>query len=269
MVNQDIYVGDCRQQLGHVRDASVDLLITDPPYNIGVKYHPDYNDHQHRDRFLAYLHACLQACLPKLKKTGSVVVFMGPELQGHVQVLLRTLGLHWRNTVIWHYTFGQAQQKKFTPSWTAMHYFTRHRTRYVFNAAKIRIPSARQLLYKDKRANPQGKLPDDLWVLLTEHQVPDGFTAQMDAWRMSRVCGTFREREGYATQLPLPLTERWLTALTNPGDTVLDPFLGTGTTLIAAARLGRHGSGMELSRAVARRAHKRLREAGAHVTLHK
>ncbi len=98
-----------------------------------------------------------------------------------------------------------------------------------FNDAQIRIPSARQLVYKDKRANPIGKIPDDVW-------------------QFSRVCGTFKERIGkHPCQMPEDLLELIIKTSSNKGDIVLDPFGGTGTTVAVAKKLKRNYLTMEIS----------------------
>jgi site-specific DNA-methyltransferase (adenine-specific) len=197
-----------------------------------------------------------------LRPDGSLFLFMGPKYQAEVLVLLKRLGFHWRRTIAWHNTFGQAQQGNFTPSWTAIHYMVKDPRRFTFNADAVRVPSARQLRYNDKRANPKGKVPDDVWVLLPDLQAPECFSPDSDLWLESRVCGTFKERAGHVTQLPLPLVERILRVASNPGDLVLDPFAGTGTVLVAARRLGRRSLGIELSPETAEIARRRLETEG-------
>ncbi|MEW6619589.1 MAG: site-specific DNA-methyltransferase [bacterium] len=92
-----------------------------------------------------------------------------------------------------------------------------------------RIPSARQLIYKDRRANPLGKIPDDVW-------------------QFSRICGTFKERIGeHPCQMPEDLLELIIKTSSNEGDLVLDPFGGTGTTAAVAKRLKRNYITMEIS----------------------
>lgn len=128
------------------------------------------------------------------------------------------------------YTFGQNQKKKFNRSHTHILYFTKDKKRFVFNDKDIRVPSARQLIYKDKRANPIGKIPDDVW-------------------QFSRVCGTFKERiEKHPCQMPESLLELIIKASSNKGDLVLDPFGGTGTTAAAAKKLNRNFITIEISK---------------------
>jgi site-specific DNA-methyltransferase (adenine-specific) len=87
---------------------------------------------------------------------------------------------------------------------------------------------------------------------------PEFFQPDSDLWLQSRLCGTYKERKGHVTQLPLPVLERIVKASSNVGDTILDPFAGTGTALVAAQRLGRGGVGIELSDETAQIARDRL-----------
>jgi DNA polymerase I-like protein with 3'-5' exonuclease and polymerase domains/DNA modification methylase len=254
----EVRVGDCREVLATLPDGSADLAVTDPPYGIGLHYHDQYDDDQPAAEFLGLLEGALRQVYRVLKRAGSLFLFMGPKYQAEALVLLKHIGFHWRRTIAWHNTFGQAQQNNFTPTWTAIHYVVKDPQGYTFNADAVRVPSARQLLYNDKRASPRGKLPDDFWVLAGEAREAGFFSPEGDAWLESRVCGTFKERVGHVTQLPLTLVERIVKVASNPGDVVLDPFLGSGTVLVAAARPGRRGIGVELSEKTAALARERL-----------
>jgi site-specific DNA-methyltransferase (adenine-specific) len=239
--------------------GSIDLCVTDPPYNIGVHYHDKYNDKQRDEVFLKQtLEPALLQIRRVLKSTGTLFLFMGSDLQAEALVLLKKIGFHHRRTIAWYNTFGNAQQRNFTPSWTAIHYVTKHPTQFTFNADAVRVPSARQLKYTDKRACPKGKLPDDTWVLLREHAPEGCFDSGTDLWEESRICGTFKERVGHVTQLPLPIVERILAVASNPKDVILDPFAGSGTVLVAAQKLGRRGLGIEISEETAALANERL-----------
>ena len=105
------------------------------------------------------------------------------------------------------------------------------------------MPSARQTTYADRRANPDGKLPDDTWVLRPQ-ETTDRFQPDGDTWYVARVCGTFKERTGHPCQMPEAVLERIIRVSTNPGDLVLDPFAGSGTTLAVAKKLGRRLPGL-------------------------
>jgi site-specific DNA-methyltransferase (adenine-specific) len=134
--------------------------------------------------------------------------------------------------------------------------------RFTFNHddPRLRVPSARQLVYADARANPKGRLPDDTWILRPQ-DIPEGFPPDEDTWYFSRVAGTFKEREGFhGCQMPEQLLGRIVRASSNEGETVLDPFAGSGTTLAAAKKLKRRFLGFELSKDYVGRIRERLAE---------
>lgn len=252
-----VILGDCLTILKDLPAESVDLVLTDPPFNIGLRYQ-DYEDNKSPEAFCGMLRDVFNELRRVLKPTGSIFVFMGQAYQAATFRLLEEAGFFWRNSIVWHVTFGACQKKKFTPSWTMIHYFVCDPDRFTFNSDAIRVPSARQIKYGDRRANSTGKVPDDTWVLLPKDQAPDHFQPDQDAWLFSRVCGTFRERVGHVTQLPLPLTERIVKVASNEGELVLDPFAGSGTVLVAAQRLGRRFLGIEVSPATVAMAENRL-----------
>jgi site-specific DNA-methyltransferase (adenine-specific) len=232
--------------LASLPTGCADGCVTDPPYNIGLTYNGGYDDRQPDDVFLhELLEPALRQAYRVLKSTGSLFVFMGVRLQAEALLLCKQIGFHFRNTIIWHYTFGPAQKRMFTPSYTPCHYLVKDPEHFTFNDAAVRVPSARQLKYNDRRANAKGKVPDDVWVLLPNEQAPDHFQPDSDAWLESRVCGTFKERVKHSTQLPLPVVERIVKVATNPGDLIIEPFAGTGTVLVAARKLGRRSVGVE------------------------
>jgi site-specific DNA-methyltransferase (adenine-specific) len=169
MNSTEVLVGDCRKVMAGFVAGGIDLCVTDPPFNIGVDYHEKYNDRQRDDVFLKEtLEPALLQVRRVLKASGSLFLFMGSDLQAETLVQLKKVGFYHRRTIIWYNTFGNCQQHNFTPSWTAIHYVVKNPANFTFNADAIRVPSARQLKYNDRRANGKGKLPDDTWVLLRE-----------------------------------------------------------------------------------------------------
>jgi site-specific DNA-methyltransferase (adenine-specific) len=194
-----------------------------------------------------------------LSPAGSLFVAIGAKYQAEVCVLLKQLDFHWRNTIIWHHTFGTHQKTNFTPSHTPIPYFAADPKRFTFNRDDILVPSARQQVYGDKRASPGGKTPDNVWVLRPQ-EAEGFFQPESDTWHVPRVAGTFRERVPHSCQMPLDVVERIVKVASNPGEVVLDPFVGSGTTLVAANKLGRRYIGVELNEETARLAQGRLEE---------
>jgi site-specific DNA-methyltransferase (adenine-specific) len=190
--------------------------------------------------------------------TGSLWLFMSPKLVSEVDVIAKKLGLYKRSQIVWHYTFGVNSPRNFTPSSTHILYYTQYKGKFTFNADAIKVPSARQVKYNDKRAKSGGRLPNDAWVLFPE-QLPQAYDPAGEVWLQSRVCGTFHERVKVSpNQLPLPLVERIIKVSSHPGQLVLDPFCGTGTTAVACAKLGRRCLTTDVSKACVEEATCRL-----------
>lgn len=244
MWNQ-VYTGDSLQLLAEVPKAAIDLVFADPPFNIGYEY-DRYDDSRAKEDYLHWTESWLKQVQRVLKPTGSLFVAIGDEYAAEMKIRLDALGLTMRNWIIWHYTFGVNCKRKFNRSHAHIFYYVMNPKQFTFNPEGIRVPSARMTTYADRRANPVGKLPDDTWVLRPQetdlHFAPDS-----DTWSVSRVCGTFKERTSHPCQMPEALLERIVRVASSPGEIVLDPFAGSGTTLVVAKKLGRKYLGFELS----------------------
>jgi site-specific DNA-methyltransferase (adenine-specific) len=245
MILNDVRTGDCLTELAALPEKSFDLIFADPPFNIGYQYDV-YDDRREKADYLAWTERWLHACKRVLKPTGTMWVAIGDEYAAEMKIRLDELGLSMRNWVIWHYTFGVSCTKKFNRSHAHLFYYVADPKRFTFVPDEIRVPSARQTTYADRRANPLGKLPDDTWVLRPQ-ETDDHFRQDSDTWAISRVCGTFKERTGHPCQMPEALLARIITSTSNKGDRLLDPFAGSGTTLVVAKQLEREYLGIELS----------------------
>jgi len=226
--------GDCVELLQAMEPGSARLIFADPPFNLNRGYDYTFNDNRPADEYLAWLHEWLSLVPDALTDDGSFWLAINEKWVAEAKIACVGLGLTLRNWIVWHYSFGQSTKAKFSKSNTHILYFTKHPTEFVFNDMATRIPSLRQIEYGDKRANPDGKVPDATWS------------------EFPRVCGTFGEKQvWHDNQMPEALLLRIIRTVTEPGDLVLDPFSGTATTIVAAERLGRVGRGFEISESYA------------------
>ena len=237
-----IICGDCIEVLGKSRRPFADLIFADPPFNIGYKY-DKYNDNVENTEYLAWSEKWIGACFRVLKDTGSFYIAIGDEYVADIKLRAERKGLVMRNWIIWHYTFGQQTKNKFARSHTHILYFVKDKDNFTFNADATRVFSDRQTIYKDKRANPNGKMPDDVW-----DEYP-------------RLCGTFKERMNFPCQMPESLLARIIRVSSNPDEWILDPFSGSGTTAVVAHKINRIYTGIEISEEYAKESEKRIKKS--------
>jgi len=250
--------GDCIEGLAELEPGSVDLVFADPPFNIGYEYDV-YEDKKAADHYLDWSREWMEGVKRALKPDGTFWLAIGDDFAAELKVLAqREVGFYCRSWVIWYYTFGVNCTKKFSRSHTHLFHFVKDPKNFTFNADAIRVPSARQMVYADSRANAKGRLPDDTWILRPQ-DLADGFAADESVQYFPRVCGTFKERAGFhGCQMPEQLLARIIRVSSHPGELVLDPFSGSGSTLIVAKKLERDYLGFELSKNYAERVRKRL-----------
>lgn len=217
--------------------GKIDLIMADPPDNIGLKY-DGFKDKQPVDVYEQNIRNWLD--LMASLTDGPIFFTFNEKWTTLVEHAIQDSDIPIIQRLQWHYTFGQDQTSKGK-------YGLCYRPVYWLNSdyvrpEEIKIPSARQLKYKDKRAAPGGKMPPNVW-------------------EYPRVCGTFKEKRKWSpTQLPESLVERIVKGHCRPGGRVLDPFLGSGTTAIVCQKLGVNCVGIEISEIVIQKTANHLGE---------
>ena len=235
--------GDVIQGLESVRDehGPARLIFTDPPYNIGI----DYGDGEQADRlsdaaYMKWVRQWFALCWDCLADDGSLWVMIGDEYAAEYAVELKATGYTVRSWIKWYETFGVNCSNKFNRTSRHIFYAVKDPAAFVFNPEAVTRPSDRQAKYGDSRASSGGKIWDDVW------QIP-------------RLTGTCAERiPDFPTQLPLGLVEPIVLCASMPGDLVVDPFNGSGTTGVASVRNARKYVGIEKSENFADIATKRI-----------
>jgi len=231
-----LYPGDCLQFLATLPDRCADLVVTSPPYNLGKEY-------ERRLDLKCYIEqqaGVIRECVRVLGKRGSICWQVGNFVARGSIVPLDTilypifadLGLRMRNRIVWHFEHGLHCARRFSGRYEVIMWFTRSDD-YVFELDAIRVPQKYpgKKYFKGPRAgqyscNPKGKNPGDLWVI-------------------PNVKHNHVEKTEHPCQFPVELIERLVLSMTRPKSLVVDPFMGVGTTAVAAIRHGRRAAGAE------------------------
>lgn len=259
---------NCIELMQTLEKGSVDLVATDPPWGIDWPGYDTYDDSVKDAEYINWCKQWMAEVYRLLKPNGSFWLAISEEFVSELDVLAKSLGFHKRRQITQYSTFGVACSKNFSRCSSFWLYYTKHRTKFTFNFkdSHFRVPSSRQLVYKDKRANKDGKLPDSVFVLHPD-DLAESFDAMCDTWLASRVAGTFKERvfrgnyeDGVRTcpQMPSIVMDRIVRASSNVGDLILDPFGGTFATGASAVRLHRQFIGCDISKAYCNKAKDRL-----------
>jgi adenine-specific DNA-methyltransferase len=232
-----VFHGDCLDLLRSIPTESLQLVVTSPPYNLGK----EYEKRIHLDLYLRQQAQVIAECARVLSPKGSICWQVGNYVDSGTIIPLDTilypifagLGLRMRNRIIWHFEHGLHCERRFSGRYETIIWFTKTDD-YVFNLDAVRVPQKYpgKKYFKGPKAgqyscNPLGKNPGDLWVI-------------------PNVKSNHVEKTGHPCQFPVELIERFVLSMTIQGDWVLDPFLGTGTSIIAAIRHGRNGAGAEV-----------------------
>lgn len=271
LTGYNLIEGDAAEILATFPANSYDLVITSPPYNMGKEY--ELNEHKSLDLYLEKLDRIVELLIAKLSPSGSICWQVGNFVENGEIIPLDVLtypmfqrrGLKLRNRIIWRFNFGLHATNRFSGRYETVLWFTKS-DNYTFNLDTVRIPQ----LYPGKRysskkgakaglpsGNPLGKNPADFW----EFNAKDHF-AEGSVWDIPNVKSNHPEKTFHPCQFPIELAERCVLALSSPGDTVFDPFVGTGTTVLAALRHARSGIGLDRERKYLVLARTRISELG-------
>lgn len=216
--------GDAVTEMKKFPDASIRLIASDPPYNLNKDYGNNQDSLKFRD-YLEFSRAWLNEAKRVLTDDGSIYVFMGMRYISYVYMILeQELGLYFNSWVTWHYTQGIGKIRGFSPRHDDILFFTKHPENFVFNLDAVRVPQK----YYRSRNNMQGANPGNVW-------------------EFSHVHYCSKDRKTHPTQKPEALFERMILASSNEDDTVLDPFVGSGTSLRVCQHTNRNAIGIDIN----------------------
>ncbi len=227
-----VILGDCLEKLAEIPDNSIDVCFADPPFNLDKKY-ATYDDQKSLEDYLAWCEKWLVELVRVTKPSGSILVHNIPKWLTYYAAILNKHA-HFRHWIAWD-AMSTPLGKTLLPAHYGILFYSKQAKGTKFYEIRAPHKTCRECgAYlkdyggKKDQMHPFGYLVSDVWT------------------DIHRIRHAKRRDDEHPCQLPIPLLERLILMTTDVGDVVLDPFLGTGTTAIAAKNLQRHYIGIEL-----------------------
>lgn len=230
-------------------DNSIELVVSSPPYNIGKSY----ESRQSFKDYLGFQKQIIAECYRALKPNGNFCWQVGNYVdKGEVfpldiyyyDIFKFDLGMKLRNRIIWHFGHGLHASKRFSGRYETILWFSKSDD-YIFNLDPVRVPSkypGKRHFKGDKKGqlsgNPKGKNPSDIWEIIIHD-----FDCCL--WDIPNVKSNHPEKTTHPCQYPIELIERLVLSMTTETGIVLDPFMGVGSTLLAALLHDRKAIGVD------------------------
>lgn len=223
--------------MAELPDASMKLIVTSPPYNNGKSYERRTS----LENYVAEQEPVIDECIRLMHPNGSICWQVGNHVdKGEIFPLDSVLypifkghDLKLRNRVVWHFEHGLHCTKRLSGRYETILWFTKG-NEYTFNLDPIRVPSKypKKRHFKGPKAgqfscNPLGKNPGDVWIF-------------------PNVKNNHVEKTAHPCQFPVELVERLVLSLTDKDDNVFDPYMGVGSSVLAAFKHGRNGYGCDV-----------------------
>lgn len=252
MKDFEYLIGDCRDLFKKIPDSSVRLVVTSPPYNIGKPY-GKYKDKIALNDWQSLINDVTKEVCRILTPDGSFFLNLSPVPLGDSKEIIplpflgyqifKDNGLYLRNIITWTFNNMQNCTNRLSGRYENILWGVKDIDNYVFNLDDVRIP---YITKNDKRLEGGiGRNPTDVWYF-------------------DRVNNMTKKKLNlsHPTIYPLPMIIRIIKMSTKPGDIVLDPFAGSGTSLVAAKILGRKGIGFDLDERYKEEFERRLSTEG-------
>jgi adenine-specific DNA-methyltransferase len=239
--NVAIYNIDCRDGLDSIVNSKnqIDLTVTSPPYNIGK----EYESIAPINEYVSWLTGILNSVSKITKENGSLLLNVGYLKIGEKGKAVPIPYLIWdkidmflMQEIVWNYGAGVSSKKMLSPRNEKVLWYIKNQLEYTFNLDAIRDPDVKYPNQKKNgklRCNTLGKNPSDVWQIA---KVTSGANRSSE------------ERMPHPAQFPEDLISRIVLGFSNERDVILDPFLGSGTTLSVCQKLNRQAIGFEISK---------------------
>ena len=239
-----LFHGDCLKLLRSMPDGAAQLVVTSPPYNVGKEYERNLTI----EAYIEFQRRVIEESVRITRRGGSICWQVGNHVNGHGQMIpldillhpffaafVETAELRLRNRIVWHFEHGLHCKRRFSGRYESILWYTKGHN-YIFNLDAVRVPQKYpgKQAYKGARrgqytCNPLGKNPGDVWII-------------------PNVKSNHVEKTDHPCQFPIEIPERLILAFTKEGDLVVDPFLGAGTTAVAAVLHKRRTAGADIKK---------------------
>jgi len=231
MLFDQILLGDCLDHLKTIEDNSIDVCFADPPFNLDKKY-TSYRDQLPLNEYLEWCEQWLKELVRVTKPSGSILVHNIPRWLTYYSAILNKYA-HFRHWIAWD-AMSTPVGKTLLPAHYGILFYSKEEKGTKFYEVRAPHKKCREC---DAYVKDYGGKKDQMH--------PFGFLVS-DVWTDIHRIRHATRRDEHPCQLPVHLLERLILMTTDVGDVVLDPFMGTGTTAIAAKKLQRHYLGIEL-----------------------
>lgn len=258
MILNDIVLGDCLERIKELDSDSIDLVYMDPPFftqkiqklssNEGIEFVFD-DSWNSIEEYLEYISTRIRECKRVLKKTGSIFVHCDRNASHYIKIELDKIfgNNNFQSEIIWTYKRWSNSKKGLLNNHQVIFFYSKSRD-FKFNkmytdySETTNVDQILQDRVRDKQGKSRYKKDENGNVVMSQDKkgVP-----LSDVWEIPYLNPKAKERVGYPTQKPIILLERIIRLVTQEGDIVLDPFAGSGTTLVAAKILNRNFYGID------------------------
>lgn len=243
-----VLLGDCIRIMRQLPDNSIDMTFADPPFNLKKKYN-HYEDSKEKTEYLNWCNLWIDEMVRITKPSGAIFVHNIPRWLTHYAEHLNKTA-YFRHWISWD-SGGGPLGKTLLPNHYGILYYTKSKSYKEFKFYDIRAPHKRCRICKGYIKDYGGK---------KDQMHPFGMLLS-DVWTDIHRIRHKKRRDEHPCQLPIPLLERLILMTTDEGDVVLDPFIGTGTTAVAAKSLGRRYIGIDLDKKYIEIAKRNIKEA--------
>ena len=247
-----IHQGDCVERMKQLDNNSVDLVVTDPPFNYNKNYGKTSNDNLKEVEYLEWCKKWIVECYRILKNEGSIYIKIAHKYSYKISNILEQVGFIYQNQIIWKNVSCFPAKTRFATLYEVILFFTKSKD-YYFDTYAETIPNKFRSWTPTRDAKLKGQMGDiwlDIKAIYTGTVKHPEVILKRDG----------SNKKAHPCQMPKGLSSRAIKFSTKEGDLVLDPFGGTGTTAVTCKELNRNFISFEINPEYIKIANRRLEQ---------